>query len=380
MSLQSHLSRFPPDDMIVPAMSPSEHEVFTDFWEVVRADISIVTATNDALQLPLWPDTPPDWFTQADHETRAIWAENPEHWDFWTRWWDATIAGAPLVWGLQRDIALIPDDVWKQGPSPVAEAIREIEARHALELTANGEALVVNPETGFARLVAETDLPDDIATYARRKMKTALRRFGPELDNQYRPLEPAHARLRETLEDSAALPVELFDACASSSRMVVILVRNDAVPSPETDALISEYLTLIREAAADILAHDIKTQDIITRRNAIQGNNALIENGEAIRFTADQLAKVSEGPLSRLMRRDAEVATDPKADTENRKDSSFRLAGRILRFGTFAVSFVAGTARTITSIKEIGRVGSWIIARPEFQQAWSAILRFLGFA
>ena len=101
-------------------------------WNGVRTDASVIIRTNDVLQLPLWPDTPPDWFTQADRETRAIWAENPEHWDFWTRWWDAAIAGTPLDWDLQRDIALIPDEVWQQGPGPVAVEIARLEELHNL--------------------------------------------------------------------------------------------------------------------------------------------------------------------------------------------------------------------------------------------------------
>ena len=161
--------------------------------------------------------------------------------------------------------------------------------------------------------------------------------------------------------------------------MVATLVRNDAVPSPETDALIAEYVTLIREAGADILAHDAQTQDIITRRNAIQGNNALIENAEAIRLTAEQLAEASEGPLPRLMRRDAEVATDPKADAEDRKDSSFRLAGRILRYGAIGGGAVIAAGGFIAATKEIAWLGGWIVARPEFQTAWAAVLRWLGF-
>lgn len=101
-------------------------------WLAVRTDAAVITAANDILQRPLWPGTPPDWITQADRETRAIWAETPEHWEFWTRWWDAAIAGTPLDWGLQRDIALIPDEVWQQGPGPVAIEIARLEELHAL--------------------------------------------------------------------------------------------------------------------------------------------------------------------------------------------------------------------------------------------------------
>ena len=101
-------------------------------WEAIRADAGVIISGSDVLEFPLWPSTPPDWFTKADWETRAIWAENPEHWDFWTRWWDAAIAGTPLDWDLQRDIALIPDEVWQQGPGPVAVEIARLEELHNL--------------------------------------------------------------------------------------------------------------------------------------------------------------------------------------------------------------------------------------------------------
>lgn len=101
-------------------------------WHEVRRDASLVVKGQGINQSPLWPDTPPDWFTEADQETRAIWTENPAHWEFWTRWWDAAIAGTPLDWDLQRDIALIPDYVWKQGPGAVAIEIARVEELHAL--------------------------------------------------------------------------------------------------------------------------------------------------------------------------------------------------------------------------------------------------------
>ncbi|MFN3823645.1 MAG: hypothetical protein ACK4RN_06665 [Pseudorhodobacter sp.] len=119
--------KYPTPEISAAALSAA----LSDVWNAIRTDAAVIIGANDVLQCALWSDTPPDWFTQADRETRAIWAEAPEHWEFWTRWWDAVLAGTPLDWDLQHDIALIPDEVWKEGPGPVAEAIREIEARHS---------------------------------------------------------------------------------------------------------------------------------------------------------------------------------------------------------------------------------------------------------
>jgi|GEM_PF-5897717 len=99
-------------------------------WDEVRRDAQNLEQGEDPFTTPLWPSTPPDWFTKADTETRAIWAKDPPGtWDFWTRWWDGVLSGQQLPWGLQKAVALIPDDVWSQGPIAVAEAIREIEPK-----------------------------------------------------------------------------------------------------------------------------------------------------------------------------------------------------------------------------------------------------------
>ena len=100
------------------------------FWHSIRIDATALLAGTAPLTLPLWPDTPPDWFTTAEAQMRAYWAADPTLWLFWQRWWDAATAGRPLDWQLQHDIALIPNDIWQSGPGPVAEAIAQIEAAH----------------------------------------------------------------------------------------------------------------------------------------------------------------------------------------------------------------------------------------------------------
>lgn len=105
-----------------------------EIWAAAMNDMRILARGDDPMQTPLWSSGPPDWFNAADAETRKIWAADvaPESWAFWTKWWDAAIAGKPLHWELQREVALIPDAVWQEGPEAVAKAIAEIEARFGL--------------------------------------------------------------------------------------------------------------------------------------------------------------------------------------------------------------------------------------------------------
>ena len=347
-------------------------------WEQIKQDC-LALQRNAALQeVPLWLGVPNPFLSEWGPVINK-WLADPDY-AFWLRWYEAALAGTPPNWPLLRDIALIPDADWEKGIGHIAGVIAGIELNFAVARSGNGERLEINPETGLIRLVGDSDLPTDISAYARRKMVKALNIIGDASDNQYRPMEPAMKVIRDALEDATNLPVELFDACASSSRIIATLVRNEAVPTAEQDALINEYITLIREAGADILGNDTKTQDVLTRRNSILGNNALVENAKAIQFVVSQLVEVSEGTLVRVMPRDADLATQPSNDSVESKDSAFRLVGRLLRYR--AVQLAKGAKGAVDAI--VGAEKAWLVltrlvATPQFQQVWAAILRWIGF-
>jgi hypothetical protein len=42
-------------------------------------------------------------------------------WAFWATWYDRAMAGDPLPWDLQEQIALIPNEIWETGPEAVAD-------------------------------------------------------------------------------------------------------------------------------------------------------------------------------------------------------------------------------------------------------------------
>ena len=63
------------------------------------------------------------------------WSDAPKNWAFWEGWYGGMLEGKPLPWDLQRDVALIEDEVWEAGAEAVSEKIAEIEARHRLSTT-----------------------------------------------------------------------------------------------------------------------------------------------------------------------------------------------------------------------------------------------------
>jgi hypothetical protein len=203
--------------------------------------------------------------------------------------------------------------------------------------------------------------------------------FGDSVGNQHRALAPDHDMLRRAVADAGNLPVELFDACASASRRLTLRISNGECPSTENDALVADYLTRVREAGADILAHDTKTQEVITARHAILGNDALIDGTVVICDAVALIVPITEGVLATALPRDAALATDPKADPNERKEASFRLGSRFLRIvKVIGVGVVVSGGGIITTAELIQAIPV-IQASPIFRQAQQAILNYLGF-
>jgi len=109
---------------------------------------------------PLWPEGVPERLDGALGALHALWDAEPEVWGFWRRWYDGMLAGAPLDWELQRRVALIPDEVWKDGPGVVAAAIAGIEATFWAERLPQHERLLRNEVTGRFRVEAEPFDPE----------------------------------------------------------------------------------------------------------------------------------------------------------------------------------------------------------------------------
>jgi hypothetical protein len=91
--------------MVEPITLPPELEALIDTATVTPAGAA-----------PVWKD--------------VISGDGP--WTFWARWYAAAMAGDPLPWDLQEQIALIPNDIWDAGPEAVAEEIARIEAAYEL--------------------------------------------------------------------------------------------------------------------------------------------------------------------------------------------------------------------------------------------------------
>jgi hypothetical protein len=346
-------------------------------WLGVRMDCAALEAGVDPFALPLWDGPVPEPIAAAWTRTREDWAKaGGPVWAFLTQFFENALAGRPQDWPLLHDIALIPAEDWQGGPEQVHPIIEGMLLQRATQATNNSETIAFNTETGKAYLVPASPLPPYLAAYVKRKLAGALAIFETASANQYTALQPDLALLAEVVDEADNLPVELFDACASVSRRVIHRARMGECPDPEKDPLLADFLHRIREAGADILGNDLKTQEVLARRAGIAGNRAFTEGREVILSAAGLLASVSEGYLAKAMPRDAEVATNLGSEPEESKVSAFRLAGRLLRY-PIAVAAVGGGA--VIGVATFIQSYQVIMALPQVQAAIQVVLKYLGY-
>ncbi|WP_299845489.1 hypothetical protein [uncultured Paracoccus sp.] len=298
------------------------------FWSAVEFDVHSIIEGRGASDLRLWPDGNPTEHLWA--VARAILQQFPGG-DFWVDWYQKALDGRPQNWPLLRDVAMIEEALWHEGGEALDRRIGDIRRDHALRATANGEQIEVNPQTGKLRLIPDAQLPEDMASYVRRKMLKAVQVFDGEGGQAYGALAADLTMLRRAVEDAGNLPVELFDACAAATRRLHVRIEAGECPSADQDALIEDYRSRLREAGADILGSDLETRQVLERRAVIADNDALIDAGAAIEEVVQVIEPLLEGRLAEVLPEDAAAATDPATPAEERAAASFRLAGRLLR-------------------------------------------------
>lgn len=102
------------------------------YGDHLRSDAAVVESGFDLLERPLYFSDRPG-FRATELVKERTGPTKSESALFWQRWWEAAISGKPLNWGLQLEVALIPDDIWHAGPSAVAERIAIIEEKYRLK-------------------------------------------------------------------------------------------------------------------------------------------------------------------------------------------------------------------------------------------------------
>lgn len=111
------------------------------FWGAVMKDRDYLGNGKSALDLlntPLWPNGMPDMLSDLWKSMKSrLLARKNEHWEVWTQWYDARLdpsreipCYSPLVQELERNRALLPEELWQKGASAVNLEIRRLLEKH----------------------------------------------------------------------------------------------------------------------------------------------------------------------------------------------------------------------------------------------------------
>ncbi len=345
-------------------------------WAAVSVDALALQSGQDVTLIPLWHDMPPNWWAPAIKDNRAIWAKDPDTWAFWVRWWDGVIAGKPLPIDLQRDVALIEDEVWQQGPKAVAEAIRAIErAREdrlateqqpvqgeptpsintaeldrAIDATQTGSEIVLNVDTGKLREEPLSDLPTDHLQDALDFMRDAAEVFNlpPDGNDTYAMIRPEIALLDAGIARYAARPWQLYSLC---QRVLDRVDKKIAIGDlPKNDPLIDDLRGLLAKASAQLHQFDPKVRESIAAN--VQFGDPQIDGAQAdlLIDAADTIGQIAEEFLAEDAPEVARVLADPNATPAARKEALLITSGRILR------SYALATGRGVVKVYKGGRV------------------------
>lgn len=190
-----------------------------DVWGSVSSDATARENGTSNEQLgaaALWPGFPfsdgstfsdgsmfsgtPAWATDRWKQLKQHLLAADEGWEVWTDWYDALLAGRPQDPDLELAKALIPDEVWQQGPAALNAEIARLIAEHAAKQ--NPPGLEVLP----AQIAATDDLSIwdfrlDVDAYAMRPQP--FERDLPDIDDPYRMRDEAErlASLASTARD-----------------------------------------------------------------------------------------------------------------------------------------------------------------------------------
>lgn len=199
----------------------------------VRADASRVAADDGhrtVFDAPLWPDAKPPAAMAENWDTLlAFFDTDPATWSFWTRWYEDLAAGTPPSFALQEDIALIPDDIWREGPARVAEEIAKIELKYR---TAIDRRVIRDEQKDIFRLEKEQDLPTSLLRFAAERVESTLENTltaGPPNGLTEMSYETVVLRraLNKHREEGSLLAVSFLDACFSLDQKIGDIYPDD---------------------------------------------------------------------------------------------------------------------------------------------------------
>jgi len=211
-----------------------------DALRAVYADADAILAT-EITSFPLWNDISPEAIILVSWQNlrTALLSAEDEDWGVWIACYEAGLRSDPINLDLDRAIALIPDEIWEQGPKAANTEIRRLMNDHAARKRGKAEEQVSpSPVITDGKLDAVPnaliDIPDDapdLPELLRRQRAT----IGDILDavatmrgNEFRTVPRALARYEtEIIDNGARLSIDYLNDRIAIARSEYLSLYRD---------------------------------------------------------------------------------------------------------------------------------------------------------
>lgn len=307
------------------ANEAATQSAIASIWSAVRVDAEALATGQDLNGAPIWQADPPEWWTLLNKQSRALWETDPapETWSFWLRWWDGALSGNQRDWELQKQVALIPDDIWLSGPAAVAEAIRQIELDFAISATPNAEDIARDEHGLFYTLPVSTIRPA-LFRAAIEKVQDDLTeiRAAPRMANCLAFLADDLRRLDDHFVRYADQPLRIHDVYLKTLRHIEALQRQGLLPA---DTLIEDLHHDLDTGAVDIRRSDNEVAKTVKARIGDRLARLKADRRDETEAAVNGAAAESRDALKEELKQDFATATDPAAETEDKEESGYRL-------------------------------------------------------
>lgn len=299
-------------------------------WNLIGQDVTILQSGADLPSTPLWHSDTPETILQAEETgLENLTLETGDRNSFWHRWYHAAKRGEWLDWDLQRDIALIPDPVWKEGPKAVLAAIAEIELAHAIAKTPIAEEVLRDDAGLFYTLPLSTIRPD-LFRDAMEKVRDTMAelRANQRLANCLTWLADDLHRLEDHFIRYANHPLRIHDVFQKTLRHLDRLQAEGLLPD---DGLLEDFRQDLETGSIDIRRADPEVAKTVKARVGDRLARLSPQGRADLAPVVQAAAKESRPDLKAELQEDHATATDPGAEAQDRDESGYRLSGRLLR-------------------------------------------------
>ena len=317
------------------------------------------------------------------------------NWSVWTDWWEARRDGKPYNFEMEREIVLIPDEAWENGPAHINSLIAHIRARYARIAESQDRALRAVLDTDvaivaiaefdynridhvmrmlpFADELARIDTPSCVSLLS--ELRDAAQDLSDDIQKSQAPL-PLKRTIKRYAEEAARDPDAVRPGRLHDLARLLRKARANedimgAMPELADEALrqfVDRHLELMRSILANTMARMERTENISFAMEGSAENVAegLARGADAIRNAiwkavpraSDEAAAImkdiSEEILEIAQERDTAATPEKRAARQAELDEKAKIGGStMIRYSLRAVQATAGSVNLAAAGKTL---------------------------